>query len=152
MRRSPQLERSSLGMCECCHAIMSTREAQLTDELTALAQAAGEQRELAEEQRARLAEQVRELQRLAERECEAVVGGEGADGAGCLAPRGGDGGRRGGRPNRNGGGGGGGKRGAKTPAAEPTGIAAASPRRRPLPRLRSLGRRSWRPEPENSQG
>eukprot|EP01052_Picozoa_sp_SAG31_P059999 SAG31_NODE_19222_length_609_cov_0.794118_1_plen_108_part_10 len=64
MRRSPQLERSSLGMCECCHAIMSTREAQLTDELTALAQAAGEQRELAEEQRARLAERVRELQRL----------------------------------------------------------------------------------------
>jgi hypothetical protein len=64
MWRSPQLERSSLGMCECCHAIMSTREAQLTDELTALAQAAGEQRELAEEQRARLAERVRELQRL----------------------------------------------------------------------------------------
>jgi hypothetical protein len=123
MWRSPQLERSSLGMCECCHAIMSTREAQLTDELTALAQAAGEQRELAEEQRARLAERVRAAV-AAERECEAAAGGEGADGAGCLAPRGGDGGdggRRGGRPNRNGGGGGGGKRGAKTPTAEPTG-------------------------------
>jgi hypothetical protein len=124
MRRSPQLERSSLGMCECCHAIMSTREAQLTDELTALAQAAGEQRELAEEQRARLAERVRELQRLRSENARLRAGGEGADGAGCLAPRGGDGGdggRRGGRPNRNGGGGGGGKRGAKTPTAEPTG-------------------------------
>ena len=63
-RRSPQLERESLRMCEGCHGIMCTREAQLTQELSRLTLAAAEQRELAEELREQLADRVRELQRV----------------------------------------------------------------------------------------